>query len=533
REFMGHKVSPWKWEAPILWKLETEQAKQKPESSALVKAGDRLYGHAGKLLLALDLPSGGKQPRVAWQQQIDGVPSSMIVGDGKLFVVTKEGGLYCFGASPRTPTIHESKPLPPPSPGDKWAARAAEILRHAGATDGYGLVLGLGTGRLMEELLQQSQLRVIGVDADAAKVRAIRDKLVAAGFYGTRAEVFVGPPFDFPFPPYLATLIVSEGLDHRAMDVPVGKVFEALRPYGGVACLEVPTEKQNAFADWVGRRHLERAEVTRTGDFALLRRFGPLPGSAPWTHEAADTARTYFSRDQRVKPPLGILWYGDVESGLYERNDYDSGLKPQVAGGRLFAFQVPTNTLFGYDAYTGRLCWKRKFDRSTRYASMDDGVYVAVGDRCLVCDAATGKELATFQYDVGQPAFAKDIRVSDDIILIGVSSTETTVIGKGLWDSTMLVALDRKTGKLLWKKQAEERFNKLGIALGGGMVFCIDSLSPIESERTKVLVEKPTTTPSTLTALDARTGETKWTAATTHPFRMFKVDGGLSIRGYD
>ena len=36
----------------------------------------------------------------------------------------------------------------------------------------------------------------------------------------------------------------------------------------------------------------------------------PLPGSADWTHEHADASNTRVSRDQLVKAPLGLLWFG-------------------------------------------------------------------------------------------------------------------------------------------------------------------------------------------------------------------------------
>jgi hypothetical protein len=69
----------------------------------------------------------------------------------------------------------------------------------------------------------------------------------------------------------------------------------------------------------------------------LCPRAGPLAGSAPWTHEACDAARTFCAQDELVKPPLGVLWYGDHNDFVLRNHGYDE-IRPQVVGGRVFAF---------------------------------------------------------------------------------------------------------------------------------------------------------------------------------------------------
>jgi outer membrane protein assembly factor BamB len=400
------------------------------------------------------------------------------------------------------------------------------------------VVLGLGDGRLLEELLAQSKLRVIGVDADARKVNVLRDKLVAAGLYGGRAEVFVGEPFSFPLPPYIASLIVSGDLASAEfpMDTPAEKIFNCLRPYGGVACLRLPAEKQDAFAAWAAAGKLQNAELGRSGGFAMLRRAGPLPGSADWTHETGDPARSFCSKDQLVQAPLGVLWYGDgPDYGFYKEHDYEVGVKPQAAGGWLFAYRISSRTLQAIDVYTGRHLWKQQVEHFTRYASLEDGVYVASKDRCVVYDPATGAPRATFTYDLkdekGRAPDVSDIRVSDDIILIAATFGKLRAIENGLWDSAVLVALDRRDGKELWRRQAKDRFNNNAIAIAEGMVFCTDSASPARnSELARRGAEAPKTMSSTILALDARTGELRWQQTVTQPLQ---TTGGLGIMSYD
>src|SRR5262249_60887929 len=78
-----------------------------------------------------------------------------------------------------------------------------------------------------------------------------------------------------------------------------------------------------------------RPTVEAAGEWLLIRRPGALPGSANWTHEHADAANTRFSRDQRIKAPLGLLWFGGPgHQGILPRHGH--GPMPQVAGGRLF-----------------------------------------------------------------------------------------------------------------------------------------------------------------------------------------------------
>jgi outer membrane protein assembly factor BamB len=298
----------------------------------------------------------------------------------------------------------------------------------------------------------------------------------------------------------------------------------------------LPEDQHGTFQDWAGAAKLENAEVRQAGEFSLLRRVGALEGSASWTHESADAARSFFSHDRRVRPPLAVLWYGDGgDYGFWKEKDYGTGVKPQVVGGRVFALHVNRATLYSYDAYTGRVLWSVKVPPFTRYASMEDGVYVAGGGRCEVLDPATGRQRASFPLDPfqGRPCFVADIRVGDDVVLVAVAPEKVRVIEKGLWDASVLVALDRTSGQLLWQRKAGERFNNSAVAIGAGTVFCVDSLTPIETPRTKSLATKGATAPSTIMALAARTGEVRWSNSVVNPYRVYPQESWTGIQGHD
>jgi len=300
------------------------------------------------------------------------------------------------------------------APVDEWTREAGNILKQTGATEGYCLMLGLGTGRLAEELARQSKLQVIGVDPDPKKVDAVRRRLDAAGLYGSRVAVHAGDPLSFRFPPYIARLIVSEDL--RAGGCDSGKrfaerIFRSLRPYGGVACLSIPEHKREAFARWVSAAGLPNAEVSRRGEFTLLTRPGALPGSGDWTHQYADSANTCVSKDRRVRAPLGLLWFGGSSNKkILPRHGH--GPSEQVVGGRLF-IEGP-DIIRALDVYTGRVLWEawlpgvgEVYNRTyhqpganavgSNYVSAHDGIYVGYGASCLRLDPATGKKIGEFK----------------------------------------------------------------------------------------------------------------------------------------
>src|SRR5439155_25235566 len=92
-------------------------------------------------------------------------------------------------------------------------------LDTTGVRDGYCVAWGAGSGRLVTELIQQSNLHVLVVERDPRKLDRLRDRLVAADLHGTRASVHLGGPLTFPLPPYLAALAVSEDLDASRIEL--------------------------------------------------------------------------------------------------------------------------------------------------------------------------------------------------------------------------------------------------------------------------------------------------------------------------
>jgi outer membrane protein assembly factor BamB len=558
----GEKVRQSKWKVAELGACKT------PRPEALIKAGSRLYlGSAGRVL-ALDLPlKEGAAP--AWEAEVDGTVASLIAADDRLFAVTREGRIYCFGAQRVGPFTH-GQPKAPAEPADSWAAKARAVLDATGVRDGYCVAWGVGSGRLITEMLRQSSLHVIAVERDSRKVSEFREKMIAAGLYGERVAVHQGEPLTFALPPYLASLMVAEDLQAAGIEPGVAfvrKAFAALRPYGGALCLALADGRRADFIRAAAEAKQPGARLGAWTQGVLLTRAGPLPGAGDWTHEHADAANTRVSKDRLVKAPLGVLWFGGTSNeGTLPRHGH--GPQPQVLDGRLILEGL--DMMRAIDIYTGRLLWETElpgvgafYDNTlhqpganssgTNYISTRDGIYVAHGSDCVKLDPATGKEMARFSlppapggmaprwgylnvagdYLVGgadplfDPKLAKAMKPSrnpappdSDPAPAAKQATKTkeAVLTRALKmlrandnfsSSKELVVLDRHTGKVLWRAKARSGFRHNAICIGGGRLYAIDRLSGPELERLKRRGEEPKIM-SRLIVFDLKTGKELW-----------------------
>ncbi len=473
------KGQPKNVEFPMLWEF--------PSSLKVhIKAGPRLYAAGKGVVAAVDIPKAGGPAKLSWQARIEGTPTTVLAAGGRLFVVTDRGRIMAFGANKTpSPQTHAAPKASPAAKADQWTKSVEKILRETKATAGYALVLGLADGRMVEELVRQSKLHVIALEADAKKVAALRERFHRAGLYGTRVSILEGDPTAYPLPPYMANLIVSENFgavasaDDRKL---AASIFHALRPYGGTACLPVPAPRRKAFLAAVAKAKLPGADAREAGDLVLLTRSGPLEGAADWSHAGADAANTGSSRDERVKAPLKLLWFDG--SRRWDRN----GTLLLVAGGRMF---INERSLHAVDIYTGRHLWSRA--RAARAAAVDNSLYVLDRTTCVVLDGATGSEKSKIALPAGLDNW-RDLRVGSDS-LIGAASKH-------------VVALDRRTGKLRWKHPIQGTIRLL--AVGKGKVFCVDQVGRTPQAKKGQLPPLPK---GRTVAIDAKTGKVLWEVA--------------------
>lgn len=419
-----------------------------PLDRVFLKAGRRLYGATDDgIVAAVDFSVDDGRPEVVWTSRVEGTPLNMIAAAGRLFVSTDQGEIYCFAETEpaaEAPTVVNERTGEAPDSTrktDDWADTVEQLLRHSGVQRGYCLLLGIGSGRLLDELIDQSELHVVVLDPDEGKVAQTRRSLDAGAVYGTRVEVLAGDLLSIQTPAYLASLIFTEDLAAAgaALDEEfVEQVFHVLRPYGGAAYLPVRDAEHAAFEAVVADAQLARAEVTRAQGFSVLTRVGPLPGAGDWTHHNGDAANSVFSQDRLVRAPLGLLWFGGPSNELILPR-HGHGPTPQVVGGRMF-IEGP-HLIRAVDVYTGLLLWEHEFKdlgapyTSERhapgagaiggnYVSVDDGVYVIHGQTCFHLDPATGETIAEFTVPADQgesesPSWGF-LAVSGDVLIGGV-----------------------------------------------------------------------------------------------------------------
>ncbi|WP_298869389.1 PQQ-binding-like beta-propeller repeat protein [uncultured Gimesia sp.] len=485
------------WNLP-LQKLHAIPKEQYPEwikthpAQLDLKADNRLYGHQADKIFALELSEDGKTATVSWSQTIKGSPATMIAANGKLIVVTKEGDLLCYGDKQTKTHSLSEKNTELTSRQDEWTEKTSQLLELTKANNGYCLVLGTGSGRLIEELVRQSKLAIIAVEPDKTKVEQQRVKLDAAGVYGSRVIVHQGDPLTFELPAYMAELIVSEditSLENFASPKAWETIYRSLRPYGGKACLELADDSYKTLSNSIKNKRLPQADLKRADGFALLSRVGALPGSANWTHEYGDASNTLMSRDELVKAPLGVLWFGGPAShGDLFYNRHDWGPSMAVIQGRMF-LQGP-GKLTAVDVYTGRILWQiplieTEEDNPGRrgqgyngkvvghhFIAIEDSLYLVTSQNtCLRINPATGKTLAEMKLPNPEDRWGR-IRVHDDLLLVSAFRVSKKIGEKYGKLPLELVALNRHTGKVAWTFKADLSFPV--VSLSGDRIYVFD-----------------------------------------------------------
>jgi len=484
----------------------------------------------------LDVSDRAAEPKVVWETEIDGQVGDALGSDGRLVVVTLDGTIRCFGPDSRQAKTYESlRPYgPTPTAGAVEpagpAGRAAALF---GDSRGYCLIWGPDAPDTLARLARSSKAHVVAVGTRGAE--AARRQLDEAGLYGTRAGVIAGDAADVEFAPYLAERVLLEDPQLGAMGEErlaglLEKLYAVLRPYGGQALVWCGAAGRAAVEQAARRAELGPMGTRRQGDGGvLIERVGAPAGSADWLGQNADAGNTRCSRDELVKAPLGLLWFGNAMSNSLVLPRHGEGPVEQVAAGRL-VIEGP-DSLSCADVYTGRLLWTRelaglgtyynvtKHQRGahalgSNYFAAPDAVYVAQGQRCLVLDPVTGR--TTRELTLPGQAEWMFLLVYGDKLIAGM---DPIVVARGSpgamryntdASSRGLAVLDRRSGKVLWTRKADRSFGHYAVAAGAGKVFCYDRLSQETVDRLRRRGIDPNSAAANLLALDANSGEVVW-----------------------
>ena len=497
------------------WKIE-----KFPCHSDLVLADDLLLAGGPGQVIAVNAESGEK----VWEAKVDGSAKGLAVSGGRLLVSTDTGKVYCFAPSGARDygTVREEVDEDPfaESPHASAVKTAAKnILDTTGVTRGYCLVLGIETGQLAVELARRSDLRIIAVSPDLEKVAAARKAVDAAGLYGARISIERWPLDATPYSDYFADLIVSEtALITGELPPASANVLRLLRPIGGALVVGQPEADVPAAAslsvdtlsEWLSRVKqvssdepvtLDRAEVVdRDGAWAVLSR-GRLPGAGQWTHQYGNAANTACSKDELVKGPLTVLWYGEPGPGKMLGRHLRAAA-PLSYDGRMFV--QGDNVIMAYNGYNGVQLWERKIEgasygsassahRGSNIAVGPHGLLVALAktDQCLRLDLDTGETLSTYRLP---PAPDKKARRWGYLALDGnrlyggrtegtlarsmlLTIKESPLSARGTkfaLNNDLIFSMDVESGDLLWTYEGKS-IPPNAIAIGDGQVFLIDS----------------------------------------------------------
>ncbi|MBD3268291.1 PQQ-binding-like beta-propeller repeat protein, partial [bacterium] len=545
-------VTRQKWNLDTLWELDVDA------SGDLIKAGNRLYAGGKDKVTAVELQQNkNAAPKIAWEAEIEGTVGRIIAADDKLFVVTEDGKIYSFGNEPEETKTYafqpEKKQL---DPSIEQKARA--ILKTTGIQDGYCFVFGLTNGDLAEALVRNSDLRVIAFDPDPQKVDTLRHRFTKAGLYGPRLSVIEDDVDTLKVVPYLASLTVFADASKYKKDPSFLKtLYHHTRPYGGTILLDIPQEENSQTIKTVQTANLPKAKVYEREEGLLIAREGKLPGADDWTHQYGDIANTVKSDDERVKLPLGLLWYGG-NSNMDVLPRHGHGPPEQVIGGRLFIEGM--DCISARDVYTGRVLWKRTIPhlnnymvyyddtykdtplstsynqihlpganaRGTNYIATKDTVYIIQEARCLLLDAKTGEdkgiielpEIPTF----GKPESWGYIGVYKDYLIAGMDfadykkffeipdglrSKSIPFLNYNITSSKHLVVMNRHNGEVKWAFKSDLGLLHNAIVVGNDKLFCMDKMPNPVADALQRRGKSYFGTPRIM-AFDLNTGDIAW-----------------------
>ncbi len=532
---------------------------------SLVLAGETLFAGGENQVVALDCKDG----KPLWHEAVDGKAYGLSIADGMLYVSTDKGVIHGFrhsrkGRSGQIQSVVAATGQDVGTDATLYQHAAEQILKETGIRQGYCLVLGCETGQLALELARQTDLQVVVLEADAAKVASARRLLDQAGYYGTRVAVHQRAsdwsPADgdladrLPYPDYFANLIVSEKtLLTGALPCSSLEAFRVLRPCGGILYIgqgqrdasKAEGLNEETLAEWVKPLALSEGVVRKDrGVWAVIER-PALPGSGEWTQLYGDAGNTTCSEDM-LRGPMRMQWYGEPgPRTIIDR--HHRPMSPLYTNGRLFV--SGNNRILAVDAYNGTPLWNLEVPYSRRIGVMkdcgqivatDQSLLIASGGECWAVDSSDGSRLRTFKVP----------RVGSGRQEWGyLNYTDTSIIGSAQkWGASFtalafhddpdngsavlegdfrevivsraVFSLDRTTAKRRWVYRHGAIMNST-FAMDNSHLYFVESSNPriVKDPNGRVRIDKFCEQGLALVALDLSTGRPVWKRAIRLPFQ--------------
>ncbi|MBK7628063.1 MAG: PQQ-binding-like beta-propeller repeat protein [Bacteroidales bacterium] len=499
-------------------KLETIWKSDYSAANDLIKAGDCLYAADSTGITAIKISDN--KPAKLWS-----IPTSMkierlVAANGKLIAVSEQGDILVYGSTPVSEVTTIMKPVQELTVKQSVAEN---IVSSAGVTTGYSVLFGTRDLELLKGLLSSTSLTIIAYDNDPERITYLREYFDNMGVKADRLS-FLLSDGSFPLlPKYFSSLTIINDLSYlNDFDTDVLKsVYECTRPYDGKIWMKTNRRSQKQLTARLSQLDLYGAEQTSGSGYSLITRTGSLEGVDEWTHNYGDISNTLKSDDERVKAPLGILWFGgNSNMDVLPRHGHGPG--EQVIDGRLIIQGM--NSISARDVYTGRVFWEREFEklmddtwlvyydesydeenpldpkynqehlagsnaRGTNFIATKEYVYVIEGAVCHLIDIKTGALVKDFTTgDAGTQKLGY-IGVYNDYLILGNNFTDFPEIRDpdektadkrmsnfDVTASNELIILNRFTGEKLWNIKANHGFIHNSVICGDDMLFCLDKL---------------------------------------------------------
>jgi outer membrane protein assembly factor BamB len=422
------------------------------------------------------------------------------------------------------------------------AKTARQLLERSGVRQGWGVVLGAHDGRVALELVRQSELKLVIVEADEARVAATRRLLAEAGVYGVRVSVQHLAGDELPFGTFMANLVLSESALHTG-EPPrwsAAEVHRLVRPSGGVVLLGasasgISTAKVAAWNQWLSNSELLAGSRATANGWWLRYERDRLPGAGDWSHQYGSADNTSTSLDEHVKGDLEVSWWGDPgPRPMPDRGPRNPA--PLSVNGRLYI--QGDRILFGLDAYNGSVLWsviapevrRANLPRDCSNTAADDTtLYVAHNEYCLEFDGQTGarkRRHAVPADDADEQKFDWGYVAIVEGHLIGsrVKRASRYQGDDGEWFedyhpdqvsrvvSESLFGFDAAGAGGRWVYRRGAILNST-ITIGDDMIFFIESRNPAAVNATGGRVHPDLLTDTHLVALNLRTGTQLWEQA--------------------
>lgn len=395
----------------------------------LAIAGDALFAAKESTIARFSLAavSDEKSPAApTWSEKVAAEIADVVVGDDRLFVVTADARIVCFGETAATSVFNHE---PSAATSEKQVPKNAPLVSNvdwANVQSGYAVCVGLDRS-VIDQVISQTKLQLIAIDSDSDAIAEFREEMASIGLYGHRVAAWTGSPNQLEFPPYFAKLIVVAEPATALSDASVKQLAHSLRPYGG----QLIVGKQLVDHDVLKEIARDLTLEISAGEATIsLTRSGPLPGAGSWTHQYADAGNSVVSQDKRVKAPLGVLWFGGPPTDrVLPRHGH--GPSPQVAGGRLII--EGADMLRAVDVYTGEMLWERDLpglgeyynvtrhfagagEIGSNYTTLADAIYVVYKSQILELNPDDGSTRRTFDLDSPDGAWGR-LAVIDNVLI--------------------------------------------------------------------------------------------------------------------